>query len=46
MNFVLYVLVCLNLYIKDNEFMFQNLYDVRLKLYVYLYRFKKVKGGI
>lgn len=46
MNFALHVPVCLNSHIKDNEFMFQNLHDVRLKLYVHLHRSKKVKGGI
>lgn len=40
MNFALHVPVCLNLHIKDNEFMFQNLHDVRLKLY----DLKRLKG--
>lgn len=46
MNLALHVPVCLNLHIKDNEYMFQNLHDARLKLHVHLHRSEKVKGGI
>lgn len=46
MNLALHVPVCLNLHIEDNEYMFQNLHDARLKLHVHLHRSEKVKGGI